>query len=65
MLLAVIKALVKYKNIFNTATSFECLLFSALQFVLWLLTVDHKAINQTCASILAVVCVLQGSAITE
>jgi len=37
MLLAVIKTLVKYKNILNTATSLEYCLLSALQLLLWLL----------------------------
>jgi len=62
--LAVIKTLVKYKNILNTATSLEYFILSALQLLLWLLA-DHNIKNQTFASILAAVCVLLGSAITE
>jgi len=41
MLLAVIKTLVKYKDILNSATSLEYFLLSTLQLLLWLLT-DHN-----------------------
>jgi len=68
MLLAVIKALAKYNNTLNTAISHEYFLLSiTVTFVIanGLLT----SINQTSASILAVVCVssvklVLGSAVT-
>jgi len=59
------KTPVKYKNILNTASSLKYCLFNTLQLFFCGCRRAITSINQTCASILAVVYVLLGRAVTE